>query len=464
MKKTKHRIAIDIFRAMCIMLAVIMTVCPVPAFAEETASEAATDISEESEKGTVQVVFAAKDILQGDRINNESLKIVEIPDLNLPENTVSTLEDAVGKIARKNIYADEYIYSGVLSKENVARVNPDALVKPVGEVNGDFVIVTDYVRANTGLEVDYYVQQLIDLNPHRTIYFPAGEYIFGSPITTAADARYSVSLLLDDGAVIKASDSWRAKGELDALICLGGNNFKNDIATPGSYYLLQGGVLDGNDKTSGVAIEGGRETVVRNLCIRNAKIGLNVRKATNNTSSDCDFEDITIIGSNKPGSIGINNLAADNNFTTIRIYDVQIGITGTSGGHIQDVFIVNNHPEKLYSGTVGITSTCSFISGCYVENFETAYQDPRSELIECTAAWTSDLCKRQVFFNRTKKGTDPLSGCRAIFRAVEGAEIIFAKGNLVEHKSTMDVAFDESLVTNDSYKKLTGDNKIVWIK
>lgn len=449
-------------RNLCFVLAFCLLICALPMSATELGSTDESPV--ESAPKTVKVVFAIEDIPQGAKIIDRVLEVREVLAENLPDNTIEDIDELIYKYAARDIYAGEYVYKDQCSAGMVPKQNSEALVKPISQCKKDYLVVTDYVKANTGLEIEYYIQQLIDENPHSTIYFPAGEYVFGSPIATPADAQYSVSILLDDGAVIKASDNWKANGEWDALICLGGTHFRNDIQTVGSYYLLQGGVLDANNKTNGVSIEGGRESVVRNLCIKNAKIGVNARKATNNTSADCDFEDITIIGSGKLGSVGINNISADNTFTNIRIYDMQVGISGNRGGHIKNIYVINTQPEKMYSGTVGIIGTGTFVSNCYVENYETAYRNPIGELWDCTAAWTSDVCKKQIAFERTtgKKGNNCLTGCVAIFRDVEGAKIAFSSGEFTEHGATIGIAFDESLVTDDSYKALTGDNKITW--
>ena len=50
-----------------------------------------------------------------------------------------------------------------------------------------YVVVTDYLKANTGEDVSDAIQQIINDNPHRTIYFPDGEYILAKPARDAAE-------------------------------------------------------------------------------------------------------------------------------------------------------------------------------------------------------------------------------------------------------------------------------------
>ena len=52
-----------------------------------------------------------------------------------------------------------------------------------------YVVVTDYLEANTGKDVSDAIQSIIDSNPMKTIYFPDGEYILAKPICTSGKPR-----------------------------------------------------------------------------------------------------------------------------------------------------------------------------------------------------------------------------------------------------------------------------------
>ena len=57
-----------------------------------------------------------------------------------------------------------------------------------------YVVITDYVEANTGKDVSDAIQKVINENPMKTIYFPDGEYILAKPICTSARPATSVSI------------------------------------------------------------------------------------------------------------------------------------------------------------------------------------------------------------------------------------------------------------------------------
>ena len=431
----------------CLILAAVMMICSMPIAAAEENSETE---AEKVEAGMVKVVCAKEDVPQGTRLNESHLEIKEAYSVNLPANVISDPAEIINRYAAMDFNKGEYVYLGQTSKDMVVKANHEVLKKPIAKSKSDFVIVTDYIFANTGLAVDYYLQELIDKNPNRTIYFPAGEYILGAPIGTPADAQYSVSLLLDDGAVLKAADKWTSKEGMGALVCLGATIPKNDISSVGSYYRISGGILDGNGKADGISIDSGRETVIRNLCIKNAKTGILVKNGANNKSSDCDFEDITIIGNGK-NSIGINVIGFDNTFSNIRMYDVYTGITGTGAGNFfKSIQIVNRNPDKMYVGTQGFAAnTNNWYSQCYVENYEKAYQLVSSSLVwDCNAVWNNDACAKQTAF--AGNVTTPIMSCKAYFHNVEGAKLSFAPEMRHETEVIFGCVFDESVLTDDT--------------
>jgi hypothetical protein len=139
--------------------------------------------------------------------------------------------------------------------------------------NKGFVVVTDYIEANTGLDVSDALQQIINDNPHKTIYFPDGEYLLAKPICTPADPRIAVSLELSCFAIIKAADGWDSE---EAMVRLGAAEPFNTIMVNGSNYSLSGGIIDGNGLAQGVAIESGRETRIENVSIKHTTIGLHI--------------------------------------------------------------------------------------------------------------------------------------------------------------------------------------------
>lgn len=443
MKNIGKRALKTAIEMLCLMLALSMMLCTIPMMAEEAADASDVAAEENAVPTTVKIVCAAQDIPQGTRITEKHLTVKEVLNANIPANVISDPAEVVSRYASNVLYEGEYVYMAQTSKDMVVGSDERVLRKPISASKSDFLIVTDYIKVNTGLPIDFYLQELIDKNPNKTLYFPAGEYILASPVGTPAEAKFSISLLLDDGAVIKAHDNWKSNGTMTALICLGASIPKNDISTPGSYYTIQGGVLDGNNKADGLSIDSGRESVIRNLCIKNANRGIQVKKGANNNSSDCDFEDIAIIGSGRTGSIGMDIIGYDNTFSNIRIYNYNTGVTGTGAGNFfKSIQIINNMPEKMYNGTVGFGKVNNdWYSDCYVENYQTAYTLAGSGLAwDCTATWNNDACKMQTAFSC--KAALPLMGCKANFHKVEGATITFG-ANVAD----LGCVYDAELVT-----------------
>lgn len=202
-----------------------------------------------------------------------------------------------------------------------------AEITPTG---AGYIVVTDTIPANTGKDVSDEIQSLIEGNPNRTIFFPDGEYVISKPILTPADPKRSVALRLSNYAVVKAAENWSSD---EAMIRLGASYPANDIRTNGSNYSLVGGIIDGSGVASGISIDGGRETMVRDVSIKHVKIGLHIKHGANSGSSDCDIFGVNIIGNGTTESIGVLLEGYDNTLTNMRIADVFIGVKLRSSGN-----------------------------------------------------------------------------------------------------------------------------------
>lgn len=194
-----------------------------------------------------------------------------------------------------------------------------------------YVVVTDFVAADGSCDVSDALQKVIYDHPNKTIYFPDGVYKLSKPILTPADPKKSVALRLSNYAVIQAAGDWNGDG---ALIRLGASHFANDIRTIGSNYSLIGGIIDGSGVADGISIDGGRETMVRDVSIKHARIGLHIKKGANNGSSDADIYGVNVIGTGKTDSIGILVEGYDNTISNMRIADVQYGVILRSCGNM----------------------------------------------------------------------------------------------------------------------------------
>lgn len=266
------------------------------------------------------------------------------------------------------------------------------------------VVVTKYLKVNSGKDVSDDIQRIIDRNPNRTIYFPDGEYIISKPILTPADPEKSVSLELSNYAVIRASDDWDSD---EAMIRLGGKDPANNIRVPGSNYSLSGGIIDGNLKAKAISIDSGRETMVRNCSIKRAIVGLHIKHGANSGSSDCDIMDLNIVCAFKPECIGILVEGYDNTFTNIRISGAKIGVKLVSAGN----YLRNIHPlflvPEFYDDSIGflIENGNNWMDFCYSDQYATGFQvgDQHCVFDNCFVYWYSNYGKRHTAIKSTGK-------------------------------------------------------------
>lgn len=281
-----------------------------------------------------------------------------------------------------------------------------------------FVLVSDYVKPNTGKDVSDALQALILNNPQRVLFFPDGEYILSKPICTPANPEHAVSLRLSNFAIIKAMDGWDNE---EALIRLGAAEPFNTIYVNGSNYYLTGGIIDGNGVANGISIDSGRETRVDNVSIKHTKIGLHIKLGANSGSSDADICNVNIVGIGGPDSIGVLVEGMDNTLTNMRIASVQIGVKLVRGGN----YLRNIHP--LYGGTQYYADSMAFcdLSGgnwydfCYSDQFCTGFflkAGSRSICHNCFCFWYHTVPVAEIGFRTEGEFNGLLSNCKVSFR------------------------------------------------
>ena len=241
-----------------------------------------------------------------------------------------------------------------------------------------YLNITDYILPNLGRDVADDLQRIIDLNPNRTIFFPDGEYLISHPICTPADPKRSVALQLSNYAVIRAMDGWDHD---EAMVRLGAIHPANDIRTCGSNYSLTGGIIDGRGVAKGVSIDGGRETAIRYVSIKNVKVGIHIKRGANSGSSDADIVGTHITGTRAVDSIGVIIEGYDNTLTDMRIEGVFIGVDLRVGGN----YLSYIHP--LYtSDYTDYENSCAFCdhSGnnwyhhCYNDQFGIGFRNTKT--------------------------------------------------------------------------------------
>lgn len=310
-----------------------------------------------------------------------------------------------------------------------AAAKNEATASDVGSLG--YIVVTEYISADGKTDVADEIQSIIDSNPNRTVYFPDGIYLISKPIFTPADPRKSVDLQFSNYAVIRAADNFNG----EALVRLGGKDAANDTHTPGSNYSLTGGVLDARGITNGVSIDSGRETVIRNVSIKNAVIGIDVKYGANSGSSDADISDVNIIGTGSVDSTGIYVEGFDNTFTNIRIGNVFTGVYLKSSSNS----LRNIHP-LYYSDYTDYENSCGFIDEggnniydfCYSDQFCIGFRTLNgisSIFDNCFCFWYTSAGGREIAFKADGRFNSVVSNFRAGFRGDTENFVLVAEEN-----------------------------------
>jgi len=258
-----------------------------------------------------------------------------------------------------------------------AGVNPAAgtTATPSMGVNPAAVMVTAAGIAGDGTKgcADA-IQQLIDANPNRELFFPDGTYLLDHPICMPAHPKKSVCLKLSAYAIFKAAPGWK-KGE--ALVRMGAIHPANDIRTPGSWYWISGGILDGSGVADGITIEGGRESVICDLSMKRVRVGIDIKRGANGGSSDSDIRNVNIVGNGAIDSVGVNVIGYDNTFAKMRIAGMHKGFVIKGGGNYRDLHVLFTGDWKDYDSSVGFEvhsgDDCNF-DFCYSDQFATGFK------------------------------------------------------------------------------------------
>lgn len=316
-----------------------------------------------------------------------------------------------------------------------------------------YVVVTDYISADGKTDVADEIQNIIDSNPNRTVYFPDGIYLISKSILTPADPMKSVDLQLSNYAVIRATEDFSG----EALIHLGGKNAANDTHTAGSNYSLTGGVLDACGKANGVSIDSGRETAIRNVSIKNSVVGITVKYGANSGSSDADISNVNIIGTGGTDSVGIYVEGYDNTFTNIRIGNVFTGVHLKSSANS----LRNIHP-LYYSDYTDYENSCGFLDEggnnvydfCYSDQFCIGFRTVNgisSVFDNCYCFWYTSAGGREIAFKADGRFNSIVSNFRADFRGDTENSV------LISEKSGGSGVFENlivnsNIVSDKSYK------------
>lgn len=439
---------------------------------------------------TVQAVRLKNSLEKGEIISAKDIEVVDEKKSNLPEGYITKRVDVIGKrmleAAEKGTYlAASMIEGGVnedkenneidyealrneLKAELLAELEHEIATGGIDASSLGYVLITDYAMPNTGKDVSDAIQKAIDENPHRTIYFPDGEYILGKPIATSGHPDRAVSLNLSNFAVLKASDNWR---EQEAMVRLGGAEAANNIHLAGSNYYFSGGVVDGNGRAKGIAIESGRETLITRTSIKNTQVGIHIKRGANSGSSDADIVTVNIVGNAKPDSIGVLLEGHDNTLTNMRIAAVQTGVLIKSGtnslSNIHPLFIYapelhDRNPDMYgevdlidYSKSIGfddVSNGTNWYDFCYSDQMATGFRFRSGSAVfqNCFVMWYNTNGSHEIGFDCTGRFNSSILNCQVWLKS--GVETcIFLRVAEKGFGVVENPIFNDNLNTDKSY-------------
>ena len=326
-----------------------------------------------------------------------------------------------------------------------------------------YVIVTDYIPADESADAADAIQAVIEANPNRTIYFPDRVYRLSKPICTPADPKKSVDLQLSTYAVICPAENWDSE---EAMIRLGGICPFNSIYINGSNYSLSGGILDGLNFATGVSIDSGRETAIRNVSIKHTKIGIHIKHGANSGSSDADIMNVNITGTGKTDSIGVLVYGYDNSFTNMRIANVFRGFEIHSGGNV----LKNIHPLYTCDYTDYQEGAAFFDAGndnwynfCYSDQFAVGFRTAgrgRITLESCFCYWYSSRGEKCTAFRADGTYNAVAAHCKAGFRQ-DTENHLLVVGEPGGCGVVANPIFDPARMNDDTFKDYL-QGKVCW--
>ncbi len=446
--------------ALCCLLCILMLL-PSALVSCNSGAPDVDGVSSDASDDTVTVFRVIKDIPMGAKLTSAKVEEVTLPISQASIGAVSDSELFVGKYAAIDLEEGDIIIQDHISDKAVSKNVEVALEnRDFGFNDYGYVVVTDYVTPNQGNDLADALQKVFDMKRsiNSVIYFPEGEYIISKPLKTSANGLSSICIKLSPNAVIKAIDDWdESQG---AMIQLGERNKINNVDIIGSNYYIEGGIIDGSGRADGVAINGGRETSIRNLAIINTYTGLHWNKI--GQVVDSDAENITIIGNGKVGSVGLHVKGSDSTFTNMRISNVQIGVWMQGPAHIlrniQVTYVPNDILDSNYDASYGFLSAehrCWYDT-CTSEGFATAFSlsQKGDTLASCVASWKKayGTGKQVAIAATTGRYTGVVRSVAAYFSGPkEKCEYLVAPrgGTGVIY----DPMFDENAVNSSLYKE-----------
>ena len=384
----------NIKRMLCLMLCLCMTFgVLVMAVSCDSEEEGENEIQQEEQKeGEVAVVKVITDIEPGQQLTSENIGIGYAREADIPINAVLDTEKVLEKYAITKLYAGEFVFQGKLSAED-PNANNDKNNNTVVSTADSYIVVTDHIEE--GADVAKAVQNLIDKNPGKTLYFPDGTYTFTKSVTTSADPKKTVSFRLSNYAIIKAATNWSGS---DAIIRVGASGSSPEEDPTLSFHYM-GGIIDGSGRAKGISVEDGRDVLISNVSFKDVVCGIVVEKGSTGYIN-VDVDNVNIVGASASSATGILVKGSGNTFTNVRVRDVKNGVELTGGGNV----LRNVH--VTYTGTA--TDACGFVDSsegnsydmCFSEDFATGYRmgnNTVSQYSGCLAFWNKASTQQWAF-------------------------------------------------------------------
>ena len=387
--------------ALCVLMSLSLVSC--------------VEIADEStapEDSKVEVVRVLENIDKGIKITTSKIEVVSVDKESLPPATILSKDEVLGKYATVDMIAGDYFTPVKITDKRPETPSADAPTEDDGVLNfkdAGYVIVSDYVKADTGTDVSDAIQKLIDENPNKTLYFPDGVYLISKPITTSADPSKSVSLELSNYAHFKPTEDWSSE---EAMFRLGATDMAEGIVNEGNYYSLTGGIIDGNKIADAISVENAGIVSLRYISIKGAVVGIHVKGDEQGRGPRADIHTVNIVGSLTLDSIGVLIESNGNTLTNMRIASNLIAIKLTGS----DNFLRNLHPLYIYEGGLNNSyaqscafydvGTRNFYDNCYNDQFAVGFymgKDTASIYDCCFNFWYSDRGAIHIAFKAEGK-------------------------------------------------------------
>lgn len=279
-----------------------------------------------------------------------------------------------------------------------------------------------------------YIQNAIDKNPLKTIYFPKGIYGVTDKIVIKQANSKGVNLYLDDNAIIKNIN----QNIINTLIEIGTDTSDGSYIRTSNYPIvyIKGGILECDKVNYGMILDSGRQfTNLTKMNFRKiSNYGLYLLKNDVYTSGDHKISYCNFFNFDSASGTAILGESNDNELQHIRIDGCKTGIKFTGGGYfchdIHATALYNNemnteirnqtiafdiqadgiHFSQCYADTYSTgfkikTSTGSVINNCVVYYYDAMNDDSVSTGVLFDGPLSGDYSITNTVFNSARKGT-----------------------------------------------------------